>query len=137
MNTKNLNIKNRRKFSLLILVTTIFMVAFIMVQLMFAPSMVQPVYAGSTLTPTSVPVDTPVPADTPAPTSTKVPSNNNNNSPDPTATPIPEIPDEIPALGVGATWQPLLLMLAILVIALSIAVMQVRYLLSARGTSDE
>ena len=146
MNTRNLNTKDRRKFSLLLSVTTVFAAAFIMAQLLFSPTMVQTVYAGSTLTPTPVPVDTatpvpaptdtpaPLPTDTPVPPPTNTPNSNSggsSSSPAPTPTTVPVVPQEIPELGVGAPWQPLILTATVLLFALMIAVMQVRHLLQA------
>ena len=111
---------------------------------MFAPSMVQTVYAGSTLTPTSEPpppTNTPEPPpptntpEPPPPTNTPEPSNSggsnsggSNNQPPP-PTPTPEIPQEIPELGVGSDWQPLFLTMAVMLIALGVAAVQVRHLL--------
>lgn len=155
MNTKNtktrkiVSTKNRRKLSLLLSVLTVFSAVFVLGQLMFSPNFVQPVYAGSTLTPTSVPAPTdppptntpvPAPTNTPPPAATntpipptEVPSTNtggsNNSQPTPTATPEP-IPQEIPELGVGSTWGPLFLTLSVLLIALGLAMVQIRYLLS-------
>lgn len=148
MKTKKSSTKNRRKFSLLISMTTFFVTALFLIQLMFAPSMVQTVYAGSTLTPTSEPppTNTPAPAppatETPAPPPTNTPqssgsgnSGGGSSAPAPTPTSIPIVPQEIPELGVGATWQPLIFTFGVLLLALMVAFTQVRYLL--RGDFDE
>ena len=139
-----------------------------MFQLMFSPTQVTIVYAGSTLTPTPVivptdvpdpvatdtpvpaPTNTPVPAATntpvppptntpqpPAPTNTPQPpatGGSSNPPPAPTATyvPPPPLPKEIPELGlVAPKWQPLLLTLAVVIIALGLGVSQVKQLLQS------
>lgn len=153
MKSKYLNARNRRKLSLLLSVTTMLAAVLMLGQLTFAPSMVQPVYAGSTLTPTPEPppatntpppptntpppppTNTPVPPPPPTNTPEPPPSNSGGNNPPPPAqpspTPTPEIPPEIPELGVGSTWQPLILTLSVMLISLGIAIAQVRYLLKS------
>ncbi|MFK7800100.1 MAG: hypothetical protein AB8G95_00580 [Anaerolineae bacterium] len=155
MNDRFLNTKSRRKLSLFLSTLTVFTAVFILAQLMFSASMVQPVFAGSTLTPTVVveppdplptntpippptdvpPTSTPIPTNTPEPAPTNPPSTGGSNT-QPTSTPTPEpvIPQEIPELGVGDTWGPLMMTFTILLIALGIAAFQVRALL--RMSSD-
>ena len=151
MTKKNNNLRNQHKLRLTISVVAVFAAAFVLAQLMFAPNMVQTVYAGSTLTPTSVPIPptaTPVPptATTVPPTATTVPptatpvsipptntpqSSSTSTQPTPTPEPTstPPVPENIPELGGGSILAPLLLTLLVLISALFVAGLQVYKLL--------
>jgi len=128
-------------------------------QVLFMPTSVSLVNAGSTLTPTSAPVNTQVPTNTPAPTNTLAPaptqtpspppptntpsssgnsggSTQDNNTPTPTPEPI--IPQEIPSLGVGANvWQLLMIHIVIIFFGLLIAFFQVRKMMLESPTDQD